>query len=136
MAKEKFEEALGRLEDIVKKMEAGDMTLEESLKAFEEGIKLVRLCSRKLDEAERRVEILLKQEEELVIKPFKVEENESECSLEQYLAVVRLSQASVTCKTEQSFIPSSKALRFRGSCLLSFFFTMYSNRPKLLGGYF
>jgi len=78
MAKEKFEEALGRLEDIVRKMEAGDMTLEESLKAFEEGIKLARLCSRKLDEAERRVEILLKQEEELVIKPFKVEENESE----------------------------------------------------------
>ena len=78
MAKEKFEEALGRLEDIVKRMEAGDMTLEESLKAFEEGIKLARLCSRKLDEAERRVEMLLKQEEELVIKPFKVEENESE----------------------------------------------------------
>jgi exodeoxyribonuclease VII small subunit len=78
MAKEKFEEALGRLEDIVKKMEAGDMTLEESLKSFEDGIKLARLCSRKLDEAERRVEILLKQEEGLVIKPFKVEENESE----------------------------------------------------------
>ena len=78
MAKEKFEEALGRLEDIVKRMETGDMTLEESLKAFEEGIKLARLCSRKLDEAERRVEILLKQEEELVIKPSKVEENESE----------------------------------------------------------
>jgi exodeoxyribonuclease VII small subunit len=77
MAKEKFEEALGRLEDIVKSMEAGDMTLEESLKAFEEGIKLARLCSRKLDEAERRVEILLKQEEELVARPFKVEENES-----------------------------------------------------------
>jgi exodeoxyribonuclease VII small subunit len=78
MAKDKFEEALGRLEDIVKKMEAGDMTLEESLKAFEEGIKLARLCSRRLDEAERRVEILLKQEEGLVVKPFQVEENESE----------------------------------------------------------
>ena len=78
MAKEKFEEALERLEDIVRKMEAGDMTLEESLKAFEEGIKLARLCSRRLDEAERRVEILLKQEEELVVRPFKVEENESE----------------------------------------------------------
>ena len=78
MAKEKFEEALGRLEDIVTRMEAGDMTLEASLKAFEEGIKLARLCSGKLDEAERRVEILLKQEEELVIRPFKVEENESE----------------------------------------------------------
>ena len=49
MAKDKFEEALGRLEDIVKKMEAGDMTLEESLKAFEDGIKLARLCSRMLD---------------------------------------------------------------------------------------
>lgn len=78
MAKEKFEEALGKLEDIVRKMEAGDMTLEESLKAFEEGIKLARLCSRKLDEAERRVEVLIKQEDELVIKPFQVEENESE----------------------------------------------------------
>ena len=78
MAKEKFEESLERLEDIVRKMEAGDMTLEESLKAFEEGIKLARLCSRRLDEAERRVEILLKQEEELVVRPFKVEENESE----------------------------------------------------------
>ena len=78
MAKEKFEEALERLEDIVRKMETGDMTLEESLKAFEEGIKLARLCSRRLDEAERRVEILLKQEEELVVRPFKVEENESE----------------------------------------------------------
>jgi len=78
MAKDKFEEALGRLEDIVKKMEAGDMTLEESLKAFEEGIKLARLCSRRLDEAERRVEILLKQEEEPVVKPFQVEENDPE----------------------------------------------------------
>jgi exodeoxyribonuclease VII small subunit len=78
MAKDKFEEALGRLEDIVKKMEAGDMTLEESLKAFEEGIKLARLCSRRLDDAERRVEILLKQEQELVVKSFQVEENESE----------------------------------------------------------
>jgi exodeoxyribonuclease VII small subunit len=78
MAKDKFEEALGRLEDIVRKMEAGDMSLEESLKAFEEGIKLARVCSRKLDEAERRVEILLKQEEGQVIKPFQVEENESE----------------------------------------------------------
>lgn len=74
MAKEKFEEALGKLEDIVKKMESGDMSLEESLKAFEEGIKLARLCSRKLDEAERRVEILLKQDEDIFVKPFQPEE--------------------------------------------------------------
>jgi exodeoxyribonuclease VII small subunit len=67
----KFEEALARLEEIVKKMEDGDLTLEESLDAFEEGIKLSRFCTKKLDEAERRVEMLLKDEDENVeIKPF------------------------------------------------------------------
>ena len=70
MAKEKFEDALGKLEEIVRRMEAGDMTLEESLKAFEEGIKLARLCAAKLDEAQRRVDILLKQGEGLVVVPF------------------------------------------------------------------
>jgi len=76
MAKEKFEEALEKLEEIVKKMEAGEMTLEESLKAFEEGIKLARFCAKKLDEADRRVELLLRQECELVTKPFAEEERE------------------------------------------------------------
>jgi exodeoxyribonuclease VII small subunit len=76
MAKEKFEEALEKLEEIVKKMEAGDMALEESLKAFEEGIKLARLCAKKLDEADRRVELLLRQEGELVTKPFAEVERE------------------------------------------------------------
>jgi len=71
MAKEKFEEALGRLEELVKKMEAGDMTLEESLKAFEEGTRLARFCAKKLDEAERRVDLLLRQGDELVTVPFK-----------------------------------------------------------------
>jgi exodeoxyribonuclease VII small subunit len=70
MAKDKFEDALGRLEEIVRKMEAGDMTLEESLKSFEEGIRLSRLCAGKLDEAERRVDVLLKQEEGIAVKPF------------------------------------------------------------------
>ena len=57
MSKEKFEEALEKLEEIVRRMEAGEMTLEESLKAFEEGIKLSRLCAKKLDEADRRVDL-------------------------------------------------------------------------------
>jgi exodeoxyribonuclease VII small subunit len=78
MAKEKFEESLEKLEEIVRKMEAGEMTLEESLKAFEEGIKLARLCAKKLDEADRRVELLLRQEGELVTKPFAGEEREPE----------------------------------------------------------
>ena len=63
MAKDKFEDALTRLEAIVHQMEGGDMSLDESLKAFEEGIKLVRLCSKKLEEAQRRVDLLVKDEQ-------------------------------------------------------------------------
>ena len=60
MAKERFEDALQKLEKIVSKLEEGDLPLEESLKCFEEGIRLSRFCNQKLDEAEKRVEILLK----------------------------------------------------------------------------
>ena len=74
MAKDKFEDNLTRLEDIVRKMESGDLSLEESLKAFEEGIKLSRLCAKKLDEAQRRVEVLLKQEGNLTTAPFSEED--------------------------------------------------------------
>jgi len=55
-----FESALKRLEEIVKKLEGGDLTLESSLELFEEGIQLSRLCHLTLGQAERRVEILLK----------------------------------------------------------------------------
>jgi exodeoxyribonuclease VII small subunit len=60
MPKERFEDALDKLEKIVTKLEDGDIPLEESLKLFEEGIRLSRFCNQKLDEAEKRVEILLK----------------------------------------------------------------------------
>ncbi len=78
MAKEKFEEALDKLEEIVKRMEGGEMSLEESLKAFEDGIRLSRLCAKRLDEADRRVEILLKREGEIVTQPFAGDEREPE----------------------------------------------------------
>jgi len=58
MPKEKFEDALNKLEKIVSKLEEGDIPLEESLKLFEEGIRLSRFCNQKLDEAEKKVEIL------------------------------------------------------------------------------
>lgn len=60
MAKERFEDALNKLEKIVSKLEDGEILLEESLKLFEEGIRLSRLCNQKLEEAEKRVEILMK----------------------------------------------------------------------------
>ena len=55
-----FETALKRLEEIVKKLENGELSLDSALALFEEGIKLSRFCHTKLEQAERRVEILLK----------------------------------------------------------------------------
>ena len=63
MAKERFEDALNKLEKIVSQLEEGDISLEESLKLFEEGIRLSRVCNQKLDEVEKRVEILIKGED-------------------------------------------------------------------------
>ena len=56
-----FEQAMKDLEEIVRELEAGELALEESLKKFEEGMKLSKLCSLKLEEAEQRVSILLKE---------------------------------------------------------------------------
>ena len=77
MAEQKFEEAFRKLESIVKKLEDGNLSLEESLKAFEEGVRLSRFCSKKLDEAEKKVEILLKDSNGRVVpKSFSLEEEE------------------------------------------------------------
>ena len=54
----RFEDALGRLETIVSTLEEGDLSLEESLQLFEEGVRLTRLCSSRLDDAQRRIEVL------------------------------------------------------------------------------
>lgn len=59
----KFEEALKRLEEIAAIMEDNNLPLEESLKVFEEGMKLADLCNKKLDEAERKISIIIKGED-------------------------------------------------------------------------
>jgi len=56
----RFEEALTGLERIVAQLEGGDLPLDDALKLFEEGVRLSRFCGAKLDEAERRIEILMK----------------------------------------------------------------------------
>ena len=76
--KEKFEEALQKLEAIVTQMEEGDLPLEETLKAFEEGVRLARFCASKLDEAERKVEKLMRdQAGKLQTTLFSEEEDDS-----------------------------------------------------------
>ncbi len=59
MAAIKFEKALARLETIVSELERGELSLDESLKIFEEGVKLSKTCLKMLDDAERKVEILV-----------------------------------------------------------------------------
>ena len=72
MKKEKaFEEALKELEEIVNRLEQGEIPLEEALQLFEQGVKLSRLCHTKLDEAQKRVEVLLKDEGgKMTARPF------------------------------------------------------------------
>ena len=73
----KFEECLQRLEVIVKEMEQGDLALEQSLKLFEEGVALSASCRKELEDAEGRVEILLKQDGKMRAEAFG-ESNESD----------------------------------------------------------
>jgi len=77
-----FEEALRRLEEIVNQLEAGDAPLDSALKLYEEGVKLSRVCSQQLKEAERRVEILEDKNGEMRAKPFLDKARREELGLE------------------------------------------------------
>jgi exodeoxyribonuclease VII small subunit len=76
MAKKTFESALARLEQITQELESGDLSLEASLKKFDEGIKLTEFCNAKLSEARTKVEILLEKDGRLKAEPFDQNENE------------------------------------------------------------
>ena len=73
-----FEEAIARLEKIVKDLEEGDLKLEDSLRLFEEGVSLTRQCASRLDEAQRRIDLLTRGTGgEPVLVPFESTETES-----------------------------------------------------------
>ena len=73
----RFETALEKLEKIVEEMESGNLALDEILKKYEEGSGLAKFCAGKLTEAEKRIEILMKNKEgALVAQPFEEEEDE------------------------------------------------------------
>lgn len=78
MAAIKFEKALSRLDTIVTELEAGELSLDDSLKIFEEGIKLSKACLKMLDEAEQKVEILVQDKDgRKRIQAFSLEETNS-----------------------------------------------------------
>jgi len=71
MAKLTFEKSMKELEQIVQELESGDLSLEGAIKKFEEGIRLTKFCSEKLDETEKKITMLLRdQEGNISEKPF------------------------------------------------------------------
>jgi len=72
----KFEEALNRLEEIVNNLESGGLTLDKALKTFEEGVKLIKFCNQELNKAEKKIEIVLREDEEYTrVVPYVEEED-------------------------------------------------------------
>ena len=79
MSEIKFEKAMSRLEKIVEELERGDSDIDKSLEIFEEGIKMSRLCSKKLNEAEANIEKLTKGKKgELITELFPIENDKQE----------------------------------------------------------
>jgi len=71
MANQTFEKAMNKLEQIVQELESADLPLEKAIKKFEEGVQLSKFCSEKLDETEKRINILLKDQNDRVFEqPF------------------------------------------------------------------
>jgi len=81
MTEKSFEKALADLENVVEKMEEGGLSLNESLALFEKGVKLARFLRGELDKAEKKIEILLKDEKgEIKEEPFTLSEEAVESS--------------------------------------------------------
>jgi exodeoxyribonuclease VII small subunit len=77
MAKQTFESAMKQLEQIAQELEAGELSLEMAMKKFEEGIQLSRFCTKKLDETERRISMLL-QDSDGAIQEVSFEDKQAE----------------------------------------------------------
>ena len=71
-----FEQILAQLSQVVERLEAGEIPLEQALLTFEQGVALSRLGAKRLDEAERRIEILLREDQELVLKAMPQERDD------------------------------------------------------------
>jgi len=75
MAEMKFEEALKKLEKIVEDLENGDLSLDEALKKYQEGIELSRICMQRLESAKKKIEVLSKNKKgEFELKPLDAEQ--------------------------------------------------------------
>jgi exodeoxyribonuclease VII small subunit len=79
MAKKTFEQSMKQLEQIVVELESGELTLEQAIKKFEEGMELSKFCSLKLEETERKITLLMQNSAgQAVEKPFPAEDGEKD----------------------------------------------------------
>ena len=74
MKEMKFEESMQKLEEIAKELESGELSLDESMSKFEEGMKLSKQCNEILENAEKKITILLQKDGELVEENFEQED--------------------------------------------------------------
>lgn len=75
MAKLNFEENINKLESILSELEKGDLNLDDSVKKFEEGINISKECNKMLEEAEKKITILLQEDDEIEEKDFTTNED-------------------------------------------------------------
>lgn len=75
MPKERFEDNLKKLTKTIDRLESGELSLEDSLKAFEDGVKVYRKCQTFLEDAENRVEVLLKEHDMLKVEQFDADDD-------------------------------------------------------------
>lgn len=69
-----FEQALSNLEQIIEQLENGEISLEKSLKLFEQGVKLAQTCTERLDDYEAKIEVLMKENGQFIRESYKQEE--------------------------------------------------------------
>ena len=70
MAKKTFELSLAELEDITRELDNNELSLDDSLKKFDKGMELIKFCSTKLDQAQKKVDLLLQKDGEIKTEPF------------------------------------------------------------------
>ncbi|KPJ74991.1 MAG: exodeoxyribonuclease VII small subunit [Deltaproteobacteria bacterium SG8_13] len=78
MAKKSFEQAMEQLEKIVEELEAGDLPLDKAMQKFEEGMELTRFCTRKLDDTEKKISLLLRDKSGKVVEKPLLSDDEAD----------------------------------------------------------
>ncbi len=73
MKKENFEESMSKLEEIVTELEKGNLSLEESVEKFEEGMKISKQCNKILEDSEKKITILLENDDKIIEEDFETE---------------------------------------------------------------